>query len=55
MWWRHLPLGLVLFMVIWLGMTDLATGGDLRVLVTLLAPMFWVGLYLLGSNRAKES
>ncbi len=51
---RHLPLLLVLFLTILLGATDLAWGADSRVLVTLLAPMLWVGLYFLGSNRAKE-
>ncbi len=48
---RHLPFGLVLFIVLFTGLTDVAIGVDPRVLVTLLAPLLWLGLYLLGSER----
>jgi hypothetical protein len=53
----HLPLVLVVFVIVLLGVTDLAIGVESPVLVTLLAPTLWVGLYFLGSNRAarKES
>lgn len=49
--WRHLPFGLVLFIVLFTGLTDVAIGVEPRVLVTLLAPLLWLGLYLLGSER----
>ncbi|MBI5032422.1 MAG: hypothetical protein HZB51_18000 [Chloroflexi bacterium] len=48
----HLPLWLAIFLVIGLGLTDLAMSFDAKVLVTLLAPILWIGLYLLGSKRA---
>ncbi len=53
----HLPLALVIFVIVLLGVTDLAIGVGLSVLVTLLAPTLWVGFYFLGSNRVarKES
>ena len=49
---QHLPVALVLFLILWFGATDLAIGVNLPVLVTLLAPALWGGLYFLGSNRA---
>ena len=49
---KHLPVALLLFLVLFLGATDLAIGVDARVLATLLAPMLWLGLYWLGSDRA---
>ncbi len=50
---RHLPFALVVFLLAVLGMTDQVVGAEPRVLVTLLAPMLWLGLYLLfGSSRA---
>lgn len=49
---RHLPFVLVLFLIVFLGATDLAIGAELRVLITLLAPIFWLGIYLLGSSHA---
>ncbi len=49
---RHLPFGLVLFLIAFIGATDLAIGAELRVLITLLAPVFWLGIYLLGSSHA---
>lgn len=48
---RHLPLALVLFIVFFTGLTDVAIGVEPRVLVTLLAPLLWLGLYFLGSER----
>ncbi len=49
----HLPFALVLFIVLFTGITDVLIGVEPRVLVTLLAPLLWLGLYLLGSQRAK--
>ncbi len=50
---RHLPFALVAFMILFLGFIDLAVHVDWRALVTLLSPIFWLGLYvLLGANRA---
>lgn len=48
---RHLPAVLVLFIVLFTGLTDLAIGAEPRVLVTLLAPVFWLGMYLLVPQR----
>ncbi len=48
---RHLPFLLVLFIIFFTGMTDLAIDAGARVLVTVLAPALWLGLYLLGINR----
>lgn len=48
---RHLPFLLVLFIILFTGTTDLAIDAGGRVLVTLLAPALWLGLYLLGINR----
>jgi hypothetical protein len=48
---RHLPFVLVLFILLFTGLMDLAIGADARVLVTLLAPIFWLGIYLLGADR----
>lgn len=50
----HMPLLLVLFLMFILGATDLAMQFDVKVLVTLLAPALWIGLYFLGSNRAER-
>ncbi len=47
----HVPLLLALFLVLILGATDLAMRFDAHVLVTWLAPVLWIGLYFLGSNR----
>lgn len=47
-----MPFVLVLFLVLLLGATDLAIGVDARVLVSLLAPILWLGLYALGTHRA---
>jgi hypothetical protein len=52
---RHLPFLLVLFLLVFVGATDLAIGADYRVLVTLLAPALWVGLYLLGAASDDEA
>ncbi len=49
---RHLPFLLVLFIIFFTGMTDLAIDAGGRVLVTVLAPTLWLGLYLLGINRS---
>jgi hypothetical protein len=50
--WRHLPFLLVLFIILFTGLTDVAIDAGGRVLVTLLAPALWLGLYLLGHERA---
>ncbi len=52
---RYLPFVLVLFLLVFTGATDLAIGVGPRVLVTLLAPILWLGLYLLGRDRAAET
>ncbi len=48
---RHLPFLLVLFIILFTGLTDLTIDAGPRVLVTLLAPALWLGLYLLGIDR----
>ncbi len=49
---KHLPFGLVVFIMVMMGMTNRMVGADTRVSVTLLALILWLGLYLLfGSNR----
>ncbi len=48
---RHLPFALVLFIILFTGLSDIAVGVEPRVLVTLLAPLLWLVLYLLGSER----
>ena len=50
----HLPFALVLFIILITGFTDLAVGTETRVLVTLLAPALWLGLYVLGRTRAQD-
>lgn len=47
----HMPFVLVLFLIVVLGATDLAAGVEGKVLIALLAPILWLGLYALGSNR----
>ena len=47
---RHLPFTLVVFLVLFLGFVDLSLRLDWQVLVTLLAPILWLGLYWLGTN-----
>lgn len=51
---RHLPFALVLFIILFTGFADLAVGAETRVLVTLLAPALWLGLYLLGRTRTSD-
>jgi hypothetical protein len=51
-WLRHLPFMLVLFIVLYVAFVDLSIRADSHVLVTLLAPILWLGLYLLGSDHA---
>ncbi len=53
-WRRHVPFALIVFVVVYLGAADLAVGVGISVLVTLLAPVLWLGLYLLGSNHAAD-
>lgn len=49
----HLPFALVAFLVLFLGLVDLAVHVESAAFVTLLAPVFWLGLYFLfGSDRA---
>ncbi len=50
---RHLPFVLVAFVVVFIGLVDLAVHVEWNALVTLLAPIFWLGLYLVfGADRA---
>ncbi len=50
---RHLPFALVIFILLVTGATDLGLDAGFKVLVTLLAPVLWLGLYLLfGTDRA---
>jgi hypothetical protein len=46
----HMPFVLVLFLVLALGATDLAAGVEVKVLIALLAPILWLGLYALGTG-----
>ena len=49
---RHLPFVLVLFIVLAIGLVDLGVHVEFSALVTLLAPIFWLGLYILfGADR----
>ena len=50
---RHLPFMLVVFLVLFFAFIDLSIRTEFAVLVTLLAPVLWLGLYWLGSNPAK--
>ncbi len=50
--WRHFPFVLVLYFVLTLGAMTFALNLDQRLLVTLLAPLLWLGLYTLGAERA---
>ena len=50
----HFPLLLAIFLWIMLGWTDFAMNVGPQVLVTLLAPALWIGLYFLGSKRAAQ-
>ncbi len=50
---RHLPFALVVFIVVFLGLVELAVHVEWRAFATLLAPIFWLGLYLLfGADHA---
>ncbi|MDE3089122.1 MAG: hypothetical protein KGJ80_07035 [Chloroflexota bacterium] len=49
---RHLPVVLVAFLILFVGLVDLAVGVERTALVTLLAPTLWLGWYFLGSDRA---
>jgi hypothetical protein len=51
---RHLPVLLVLVIIGVTGLGDAAAGAGTSVLVTLLAPVLWLGLYLLGTDRAAD-
>ena len=51
---RHLPFAIVLFIILFTAATDLAIGAGVNVLATVLAPTLWLGLYLLGNDRAGE-
>ncbi len=49
---RHLPFVLVAFIVLAIGVVDLAVHVEFSALVTLLAPVFWLGTYMLfGADR----
>ena len=50
---RHLPFALVAFIVLVLGLVVLAVRVQASALVTVLAPVFWLGMYFLfGADRA---
>ena len=52
---RHLPFALVAFTVLLIGFVDVAVHVEWHALVTLLAPILWLGLYfVLGADRATE-
>ncbi len=51
---RHLPFAIVLFIVLFTAATDLSIDAGGRVLVTVLAPILWLGLYVLGRDRTGE-
>jgi hypothetical protein len=51
---RHLPFAIVLFIILFTAVADLAVGAGVNVLATVLAPTLWLGLYLLGSDRVGE-
>jgi hypothetical protein len=49
---RHLPFVLVAFLVLLIGIVDLGVHVEFSAFVTLLAPIFWLGLYVLfGAAR----
>ncbi len=51
---RHLPCALVAFIVLLIGFVDLAMHAEWNTLVTLLAPILWLGMYFaLGADRAQ--
>ena len=50
---KHLPLIALLFFILVLGLTLQTVNADARVYFTLLAPVLWLGLYVLGSDHAK--
>ena len=53
---RHLPFALVAFIVLLIGFVDLAVHVEWNTLVTLLAPILWLGLYFaIGTDRATET
>jgi hypothetical protein len=50
---RHLPFALVTFIVLLLGFVDLAVRVQASAFATVLAPIFWLGMYiLLGTDHA---
>ena len=51
-WLYHVPYGLALFLVLFLGVTVWAWGVESKVLMTFLAPLLWLGLYWLGARHA---
>jgi hypothetical protein len=51
---RLVPFLLVAFIVVYTGLVGLAVHVEWRAMATLLAPVFWLGLYaLFGSDRAE--
>ena len=51
----HLPFALVAFIVLLLGLVDLAVRVQASALATVLAPVFWLGMYFLfGADRANQ-
>jgi hypothetical protein len=52
-WTRHLPFASLVFLILVLGLTLLTVSAEPKIYVTLLAPILWLGLYLLGSDRAQ--
>lgn len=51
---KHLPFISFAFLILVLGLTLQAVGAEQKIYFTLLAPVLWLGLYLLGSDHATE-
>lgn len=52
---RHLPFALVAFIVLLLGFVDLAVRVQASAFATVLAPVFWLGMYFLfGVDHANQ-
>ena len=52
---RHLPFALVAFIVLLLGFVDLAVRVQGSAFATVLAPIFWLGMYFLfGVDHANQ-
>jgi hypothetical protein len=51
---RHLPFILVLALIVVLGFTNLSINAAPSTLITLLAPVLWLGLYALGADPNRK-